>query len=410
MKNVAVIGAGIVGLCTSFFLQKNGFKVTLIDQNMPGSGTSYGHACTFADYACVPINSPSILKEVPSMLLKNDGPLAIDFIYLLKNLPWSYQFLKNCKKEKVEHIAQSLSKLLSHSRYYYDEIFNEIDVENYINNNEALYLYSSKKEYEYSKSTNDLRIKNNVKVKDLSKEEIKEIEPNIADVYYRGHLFEGTRYTTNPMKISSKIFDKFIEKGGSFIKNKVISIGKKENSIELSLEDKKTNFDKIILSTGAWTKELALKIGDKFPLDTEKGYHVLFSNTEKLISRPIGWSQSGFYIIQIEEGIRSAGTVEIAGLNSKFNNKRVNMIEKQTRKLLPNLNEIKSTWVGYRPTLPDSLPVIDRSKSDERIFYAFGHQHIGWTTAAVTGKIIQYLMDEKKPNFDISSFRASRFN
>ena len=212
------------------------------------------------------------------------------------------------------------------------------------------------------------------------------------------------------LDIVDNIFDKFIEKGGSFLKNNVISIGKKENSIELSLESKKTNFDKIILSTGAWTKELALKIGDKFPLDTEKGYHVLFSNTEKLISRPIGWSQSGFYIIQIEEGIRSAGTVEIAGLNSKFNNKRVNMIEKQTRKLLPNLNEIKSTWVGYRPTLPDSLPVIDRSKSDERIFYAFGHQHIGWTLAAVTGKAINELIKGSQPNFNISYFSPERFN
>ena len=151
-------------------------------------------------------------------------------------------------------------------------------------------------------------------------------------------------------------------------------------------------------------------VGDNFPLDTERGYHVLFENTEKLIDRPIGWSQSGFYIIQIEEGIRSAGTVEIAGLNNKPNQKRLKMIETETRKVLPTLDKIKSTWLGFRPTLPDAMPIIGSSIKNKKIFYAFGHQHIGWTLAAVTGKAIQYLVDDRKPNFDISSFSPKRFS
>ena len=151
-------------------------------------------------------------------------------------------------------------------------------------------------------------------------------------------------------------------------------------------------------------------VGDSFPLDTERGYHVLFENTEKLIDRPIGWSQSGFYIIQIEEGIRSAGTVEIAGLSNKPNQKRLKMIEKETRKILQTLNKVKSTWLGFRPTLPDAMPIIGQSEKNKKIFYAFGHQHIGWTLAAVTGHIMQYLVDDRKPNIDISAFRPQRFN
>ena len=157
MKNIGVVGAGIVGICTAFFLQKSGFKVTLLDHNQPGSGTSYGHACTFADYACVPVNSPTIYKEIPSMLLKSDGPLAINFGYLLQNLPWAINFLKNCRKDKIEYIATSLTHLLRHARLTYDQIFKEVEVSQYIKNTEAIYLYNTEKDFNSAQYSINLR-------------------------------------------------------------------------------------------------------------------------------------------------------------------------------------------------------------------------------------------------------------
>jgi D-amino-acid dehydrogenase len=151
-------------------------------------------------------------------------------------------------------------------------------------------------------------------------------------------------------------------------------------------------------------------IGDNFPLDTERGYHVLFENKKQLISRPIGWSQSGFYLVQIEEGIRAAGTVEIAGLKKPPNKKRLDMIEREARKILPQLGKVKSTWMGRRSTLPDAMPVIGRSSKNKNVLYAFGHQHIGWTLAAVTGKAINELVKGNQPNFDIKAFSPNRFN
>ena len=254
-----------------------------------------------------------------------------------------------------------------------------------------------------------MRKKNGITIKELNSYEIKEMEPNIAPVYYKGILFEGSRHTTNPLKISQKILETFIDRGGVFLNKKVTSIDGNNNKINLRCESSSQQYDNIIICAGAWSKQLALMVGDNFPLDTERGYHVLFENTEKLIDRPIGWSQSGFYIIQIEEGIRSAGTVEIAGLNNKPNQKRISMIEKETRKLLPSLGRVKSTWLGFRPTLPDAMPVIGPSKKNKKIFYAFGHQHIGWTLAAVTGKSIQHMLDDSKPNFDLSAFSPNRF-
>ena len=168
MKRIAVVGAGIVGICTSYFLQKSGFKVTLIDKEDPGTMTSFGHACTFADYANIPVNSPSLFKEIPSMLFKKNGPLAIDLFYICKNLPWAYKFLKNCRKEKVEEIANSLANFLKHARLSYDSIFEEVDVSQYIKNEENIYLFDSKKSYqEYSYATS-LRKEYHINVERLS--------------------------------------------------------------------------------------------------------------------------------------------------------------------------------------------------------------------------------------------------
>ena len=410
MKSIAVIGAGIIGICSAYYLQKSGFKVTLIDHNEPGSMTSSGHACTFADYACVPVNSPTIFKDLPSMLLKQDGPLAINFMYMIKHLPWAISFLKNCSRNKVEYIASSLANFLKHSRLSYDQLFKEVDVSQYINNNETLYLYKTEKEYQAARYSIDLRKKNGVNIRELNAAEINDLEPNIAPVYFCGLIFEGSRHTTSPIKVSKKIFEKFLLNGGSFLNKKITAINNTAKGITIISENSAFDFDNIVISAGSWSNELALMVGDKFPLDTERGYHVLFDNEKKLISRPVGWSQSGFYLIQIEEGIRAAGTVEIAGLQKDSNPKRLKMIEREARKIMPTLGKVKSTWLGLRPTLPDSLPVIGQSTKDKNVFYAFGHQHIGWTLGAVTGKVMTELVNDKKPNLDLSPFDPNRFN
>ena len=409
MKKVAVVGAGIVGVCSAFFLQKSGFEVTLIDKEDPGSMTSFGHACTFADYANIPVNSPSLFKTIPTMLLKSNGPLSVDLFYILKNLPWAFHFLSNCRKKKVEQIAGSLADLLQHSRLSYDNIFQEVDVSQYIKNDENIYIYDSKKSYDEALLSTHLRNKNNLKVKELTRKEVHDLEPNLAPVYHAGQLFIGSRHTTNPLAITKKIFKVFLQRGGKYRKENVKNLIQKEESIIVFLDQEQIEFDEIVISAGAWSNIIAKMIGEDFPLDTERGYHVLFKTNEKLIDRPIGWSQSGFYLIQIEEGIRAAGTVEIAGLKKPPNKKRLKMIERQARLILPQLGDVKSTWMGRRPTLPDSLPIIGRSIKNKNVLYAFGHQHIGWTLAAVTGQAIDKLIKGSQPNYSIDAFSPSRF-
>ena len=407
--HIAVVGAGIIGICSAYFLNKSGFKVTLIDKNEPGSMTSYGHACTFADYACIPVNSPDLFREIPSMLLRSDGPLAVDFLYTIRNLSWVMKFLQNCTTKKVKYISSSLGNLLNNASTSYDEIFSDVDVSQYIKNEEALYLFENENEFLKASITNKIRKKNGVKIKNLSKNEILELEPNLAPVFFNGQLFIGSRHTTDPLAVSKKIFESFINNGGKFIKNNVENIIPNESKVNVSVNNENCIFDKVVISAGSWSKKLTRKFGDDFPLDTERGYHVLFNNDE-LINRPLGWSQSGFYLVQLDEGLRAAGTVEIAGLSKPENKKRTKMIENQARKLLPQLNEVKSTWLGFRPTMPDSLPVIGQSQKNKNVIYGFGHQHIGWTLGAVTGKVINSICNDRIPNINIKPFSPSRFN
>ena len=406
---IAVVGAGIVGICSAFFLQKNGFQVTLLDKKEPGSMTSFGHACTFADYANVPVNSPDLFRDIPSMLLRSDGPLAVDFFHVLKNINWTTKFLQNCTTKKVEYISKSLGNLLNNSSISYDEIFTDVKVSEYIKNEEALYLYQNETEFLKAKTTNELRQKNGVRIKTLSKNKILDLEPSLAPVFFNGQIFIGSRHTTNPSMISKRIFETFINNGGEFIQSHVDDLIVEDGCVNVNLNNNNHKFEKVIICAGAWSNNLSKKIGESFPLDTERGYHVMFNN-HGLINRPVGWSQSGFYLVQLEEGLRAAGTVEIAGLSKPENKKRIQMIESQARRLLPQLNEVKSTWLGFRPTLPDSLPVIGPSKKNKNIIYAFGHQHIGWTLGAVTGKIINSICNDRVPNINIQPFSPSRFN
>jgi len=154
---------------------------------------------------------------------------------------------------------------------------------------------------------------------------------------------------------------------------------------------------------------LARTIGDNFPLDTERGYHIVFENNNNLLTHPVGWAKTGFYMTPMKDGIRVAGTVEIAGLKKPMNKNMLSMIEKTARKILPQLGKVKSEWMGFRPTLPDSLPVIGESKKCKNVYYAFGHQHLGLSLAAITGKVIQSLIEKKNTNINIDALNPYRF-
>ena len=409
MSKVAVVGAGIIGVCIAYFLKKNGHQVTLFDSNNPGTQTSFGNAGLFANHECVTANSPHLWKNFPSMLVSKNSPLVIDWFYVLTHLPWAIRFLRNCTSERVDHIAKSLSNFSSHAGLAYEEIFDEVDVSQIIVHKEPIFLYESKELFEKNQYAFNLRKKNNVHFDVINKKDIAKMEPSLAPIYYKGIILKGESFTKSPLQITLKIFDDFINNGGHFVLSKIDSIIRKGDFLFLKYKKQEYQFDKIVVAAGAWSNFLAKTIGDNFPLDTERGYHIIFENNNNLLTRPVGWAKTGFYMTPMEDGIRAAGTVEIAGLIKPMNKNILAMIETTARSILPKLGKVKSQWMGFRPTLPDSLPVIGESRKCKNVYYAFGHQHLGLSLAAVTGKVMRSLIENQPTNINIDSLSPYRF-
>ena len=410
-SSVGVIGAGIQGVCISLCLIKKGFKVTLIDREDPGKeSASYGNAGHFSPYASVPINRPDILTDVPSMLFSSTGPLAIKWSYVPKMIPWFLKFIKNCTKKKMMHTAKYMHQILDLALPAYDELFEEIDISGLVENKGIIYFWTDK-DLKSRELEINIRKELGVKQQLLKPHEIHDLEPHIKQIYHGGVLYPQARHTRNPRKILLKLFDLFIKRGGRFEKKNVQSISYGEDNkpvIKTDLDFFK--FDKAVIACGAFSKKITDKLDEKIPMETERGYHVHFKNHDHLLSRPVIFLNRGFGITPMEQGLRVVGTVEFGGLDNPLSKKRILNLVNNAKYLFPELKEHHDEWLGFRPTLPDFLPVIGPSKKNKNLFYSFGHHHLGWTLGAISGKIISKMIAEENTNLDLSPYNSARFS
>ncbi len=410
-SSIGVIGAGIQGVCTSLALIKKNFKVTLIDRDSPGKNSaSYGNAGHFSPYASVPINRPDILVDIPSMLLSSTGPLALKWNYVHKMIPWFLKFIKNCSKKNMLHTAKYMHQILDLALPAYDELFQDIDISGLVESKGIIYFWT-KKDLKSRELEINIRKELGVDQQLLTPHEIHDLEPHIKKIYHGGILYSRAKHTRNPKKILLKLFDLFLKKGGNF---------KQENveTINFTEDDKpkiKTNlnsyiFDKSVITCGAFSKKLTDQMSEKIPLDTERGYHVHFKNHDHLLSRPVIFLNRGFGITPMEQGLRVVGTVEFGGLNNPPSKKRIFNLVNNAKYLFPELSNHYDEWLGFRPTLPDFLPVMGPSKNYKNLFYSFGHHHLGWTLGAISGKIIAGMIAEENTNLNLSPYSSVRFS
>jgi len=410
-SSVGVIGAGIQGVCISLYLLKKGFKVTLIDRDNPGKDSaSYGNAGHFSPYASVPVNRPDILVDIPSMLLSSTGPLALKWNYVIKIIPWFLKFIKNCNKKNMMHTAKYMHQILNLALPAYDELFQDIDISGLIESKGIIYFWTDK---DLKSRELEINIRNRLGVKQqlLTPHEIHDLEPHIKKIYHGGVLYPYARHTRNPKKILLKLFDFFLEKGGRFEKQNVQTIAFSSNNKPIIKTDLKFfTFEKAVVACGAFSKKLTDQVDEKIPLDTERGYHVHFKGHDHLLSRPVIFLNRGFGITPMEQGLRVVGTVEFGGLNNPPSKKRIMNLVNSAKYLFPELGEHEDEWLGFRPTLPDFLPVLGPSKNHKNLFYSFGHHHLGWTLGAISGKILAEMIAGEKTNLDLSPYNSLRFS
>ena len=413
-RSVGIIGSGIQGACTGLQLIKKGIPVTIFDRQDPLSQdfkpASYGNAGHFSPYAVLQLNRPDILFDVPKMLFSSYGPLALKWNYVPKMLKWFFYYLKNCNKKSMMHTAKNMHQILSLSNDAYEEIFQEIDTNGLVEKKGIIYIWTNKN----LKSRNlEIKVRDELGIKQklLSQKEVLELEPNLNPVFDAGIIYESAMHARDPHGILKQIFKLFLNRGGKFIQTNIKSIEQsKTDETIIRSENEEYKFEKSVVASGAFSKQFTDQLGEKIPLDTERGYHVHFKGQERLISRPVIFLDRGFGMTPMNQGLRAVGTVELGGTENPLSKKRIEYIIRCAKELLPQLGAHEDEWLGFRPTLPDFLPILGPSLKNKNIIYAFGHQHLGWTLGAITGKIVSGIVAGENTNLDLSPYSSKRFN
>jgi len=406
---VGIIGAGIQGVCTALFLQKKGYQVTLFDRDQPGNSASYGNAGHFSPYASVPLNRPDVITDVPAMLLSSRGPLALKWNYIPKMIPWFIRFLLNCRKKKMMHTAKNMHQILEQALPAFDELFEEINLEGLVESKGILYVWNDKN---LKSRELEIKIREELGIKQqlVNPKEIHDLEPNLKPFYHGGVYYDYARHARDPKKILIKLFENFSSKGGKFLKLNIKDINFDADKPVIRSETQRFIFHKLVIACGAFSKKLTDQLHEQIPLDTERGYHVHFKDCDRLISRPVVYANRGFGMSPMEQGLRVVGTVEFGGLNNSLSKSRIKNLILNAQDMLDDLPEHKDEWLGFRPSMPDFLPVIGPSKNYKNVFYSFGHHHLGWTLGAISGKIVSTMIENENTNLNLKPYSSLRFS
>jgi len=414
-REIVVIGAGIVGMACASFIQRAGHRVTVLDRGAPGEGTSFGNAGCLNSSSVVPISMPGVLSQVPRWLLDPEGPLVLRWRYLPVLAPWLWRFVRAGAPEKVAAQARALRALLGSTIESYAPLVKEAGAEDLVHRLGHLTVYKSEASFAKDGRAMGLRRENGVVVEDLSFDELRQLEPTLSRDFVRGRMIAETGHVGDPYRLVTRLAEAFTRDGGRILREAARGFEFADGAVTGVRGDSGFHrADRVVLAAGAWSKTLARQLGDAVPLDTERGYHVVLRDPEIMPRRPISSADGKFFATPMEMGLRVAGTVEFAGLAAPPDWRRSRMLLRQAQDMFPALSrdigdERLSMWMGFRPSMPDSLPVIGPSRRHRNAFHAFGHGHVGLIGGAMTGRIVAALVDGAAPPIDITPFRVDRF-
>lgn len=406
-----VIGAGIVGTAIAERLQSQGHRVVLVDRGAPGEECSSGNAGHFATDVVLPLANPKTILSIPKMLLDPLGPLAIRWAYFPRMLPWLLRFARAALPANARASAATLRELNSRSIPSFERLLSRTGLQELMVKRGALTLYQTEKGRHENRSTVNLLREYGVNVEELDAEPLRELEPALSEDIAGGLYFPDTAHTVNPLRLVRELARSFRDSGGEIKRGQVLQLEPQADGRTGVLLDSETlTARRVIVSAGAWSKPLARQLSYRVPLDTERGYHLMLPQPGVELTRPMVSFERSFVMTPMEEGLRLAGTVELAGLAAEPDYRRADLLYEHAQTILPGLKSGEAKrWMGFRPSLPDSLPVIGRAPRQKNIYFAFGHQHLGLTQAAVTAEIIDDLVAEREPEVDVQPLAVDRF-
>ncbi|PSC04349.1 amino acid oxidase [Alsobacter soli] len=408
---ITVIGAGLVGLASAHALAAEGHDVTVLDREGPAAGASQGNAGWLAHTDIDPIASPKMLRRVPRFLLDPLGPLAIRPSYLLPILPWLTRLIWASRPDNLARSVEALVSLQRLAMPAWTKLSGELGLARLIHRRGGLFVFDDADAFARAKGHFQKQRAFGVACDLLDAVEVRQMEPALSDRIVAAAFFPDAAHVTDPREVTQALFDAALERGVRFQKAAVSRI-EPGSPVRIGLAGGGSRTaDKVVLAAGAWSKPLAAALGDVVPLDTERGYNVSFPGVTGLLNRPVSFDGQGFVATPLDSGLRIGGAVELGGLELPPNHARTRALYAKATRYLRDLPAFDSgtLWMGFRPSIPDSLPVIGRSRATPDVLYAFGHGHYGLTQSAATADLVAALIAGRAPAIDLARFSPQRF-
>ena len=411
MKTIIVIGAGIVGVSTAIWLQRSGFKVTIIDQKGPATGASHGNAGILAASSIIPVPNPSLIKKLPFYLLSKDPPVFFKMSYLPKMFPFLISYLSKSNLREVNKYAERMTPLIFDTVCQHKSLAKGTGAEKFISYQDYCFGYETEKNFLNDKKVWKLRQKHGLPFEVVNGNEFSNFDPFYKDLFDVIVKCKNHGKINDPGLYVKTLCDHFLSQGGELIISKVNDISSKNlNDVIVKIESDSLIANKIIVATGAWSKKILKKFKIKMPLESERGYHVEYVEPNFYPKVPMMLTSKKFVITPMDGRIRVAGLVEFAGLKTLKRKPPLNLLKNKIKDLFPNLKcKEKIEWLGHRPALVDSLPMLGYLDKNKQILVAFGHQHLGLTAGAKTGRIVSDLIIGNDIKLKISNYRPNRF-
>jgi D-amino-acid dehydrogenase len=414
-KTVGVIGAGMVGVTTASFLLRRGHDVIILEAGNPGEGASFGNAGCFNGSSVVPMSMPGTIRSVPGWLSDPLGPLVIRWGYLPALAPWLVRFLMAGSKDKVQRQARALRTLVDQGIETLAPLLRDAGAQDLVQRLGHLFVYRSAANWEQESPAWRLRQDNGITWDEFSQDELRQLDPNLSRDYVKGVLVRENGHTTNPHRLVAELARAFQRDGGRIERRRALGFALDGGQlVAIRCQEGPVAVDVAVVAGGIASKPLAAELGDRIPLESERGYHIMIRDPNVVPRIPTADAEGKFVATPMELGLRLAGTVELAGRDAPPNWQRARALLTHARRMFPALrqddrHEQVTMWLGHRPSLPDSLPVIGPARRTRGVVYAFGHGHIGMTCAAKTGLAVAELISGEVPHIDLTPFSPQRF-
>ncbi len=406
-----VIGAGVAGLCTALYLQRAGRAVVVIDPLPPASGASFGNAGLISADTSVPIALPGMLRKVPGWLTDRLGPLSVDPRYFPKALPWLLRWIEASRMPRVLQISDAMRALHRTTFDCWKELLGQTRFYDLVRPVGQVHVWEMEAESPAAALERTLRERQGIRAEPLTADDLRQLFPGINRRVARGMLIPGNGFTVNPQRLVATLGELFVEAGGTLLQERAMKLIPREGGgYTVMTNTAWRSGAEVVIAAGAWSRQLLDPLGIRIPLETERGYHAMLTAPGIELKMPISNKSRAFGVTPMEHGLRVAGTVEIAGLEAPPNEERAKVLLEHVQGMFPEVDTREHRfWMGFRPSTPDSLPILGEAPGQRGLYLALGHGHFGMTGGPPSGKIVSQLILGQAPEIDVAPYAAERF-